>query len=123
MALSDDADEEISYLALRRGTPVASSSGKHFGKVEHVLQVPELDLFDGIVARVHMGHRFVDRDQIDKITRTVVHCHLSDQEAAALPKPSGPPVEVPEGPLEAPATTTPSAGCSGASTGPRNASR
>ncbi len=98
--LSDDADEEISYMALRRGTPVASSSGRHFGKVEHVLQAPELDLFDGIVVRVHMGHRFVDRDQIDKITRSVVRCRLSDEEAADLPKPSGPPVEVPEGPYE-----------------------
>jgi hypothetical protein len=100
MPLPNDADDEISYLALRRGTPVASSSGKHFGKVEHVLQVPELDLFDGIVVRVHLGHRFVDRDQIDRITRTAVHCRLSDQEAANLPKPSGTPVEVPEGPLE-----------------------
>jgi hypothetical protein len=98
--LSDDNDDEISYLALRRGTPVASASGKHFGKVEHVLQVPELDLFDGIVVRVHLGHRFVDRDQIDKITRTEVRCHLSDQEADHLPKPSGTPVEVPEGPQE-----------------------
>ena len=100
MPPSDDDNEEISYLALRRGTPVASASGKHFGKVEHVLQVPELDLFDGIVVRVHLGHRFVDRDQIDKITRTEVRCLLSDQEAANLPKPSGTPVEVPEGPVQ-----------------------
>jgi len=100
MPISDDPDEEISYMALRRHTPVASSSGKVFGKVEHVLQVPELDLFDGIVVRAHLGHRFVERDQIDKITRSVVRCHLSDEEAAKLPKPSGPPVEVPEGPFE-----------------------
>jgi len=98
--LPDDANEEISYMALQRGTPVASSSGKEFGKVEHVLQVPELDLFDGIVVRTHQGHRFVDRDQIEKITRSLVHCCLSDQEAANLPKPSGPPVEVPEGPSD-----------------------
>jgi hypothetical protein len=87
MVLSDGPDEEISYLALTRGTPVASATGKHFGKVEHVLQVPELDLFDGIVVRVHLGHRFVARDQIDKITRTEVRCLLSDEEAANLPKP------------------------------------
>jgi hypothetical protein len=86
MVLSDGPDEEISYLALTRGTPVASATGKHFGKVEHVVQVPELDLFDGIVVRVHLGHRFVARDQIDKITRTEVRCLLSDEEAANLPK-------------------------------------
>ena len=32
----------ISYMALEVGTPVLSSSGTEFGKVEHVLQVPEL---------------------------------------------------------------------------------
>jgi hypothetical protein len=37
--------------------------------------------------------RFVDRDQITEITTTVVRCGLSDDEAAALPAPSGPPVE------------------------------
>jgi hypothetical protein len=98
MTLSNDDDDEVSYMALTRGTPVASSSGTHFGTVEHVLQVPELDLFDGIVVKVHRGHRFVDRDQIDKIRRSVVVTLLSDEEAANLPKPSGTPIEVPQGP-------------------------
>ena len=79
-------DEEISYLALERGTPVVSSSGNEFGKVEHVLQVPELDLFDGVVVRVHhlgrQSHRFIDRDQIDKITRHRVRTLLTDEQAA-----------------------------------------
>jgi hypothetical protein len=95
-------DEEISYLALDRGTPVVSSRGNEFGKVEHVLQVPEFDLFDGIVVRVrHLGrqsHRFVDRDQIDKITRQRVRTLLSDEQAENLPAPTGTPIEVPEGP-------------------------
>ena len=39
-----DDDRPISYLALAVGTPVPSSSGTPFGTVEHVLQVPELDL-------------------------------------------------------------------------------
>jgi hypothetical protein len=87
------AEEEISYLALEKGTPVQSSAGTRFGTVEHVLQVPELDLFDGVVVKVHRALRFVDREQIAKITRTAVHCQLSDDEVAALPPPSGPPVE------------------------------
>jgi hypothetical protein len=88
-----DTEEEISYLALEKGTPVQSSSGATFGTVEHVLEVPELDLFDGIVVKVRHGLRFVDRDQIARITRTAVHCQLSDEEVAKLRPPSGPPVE------------------------------
>jgi uncharacterized Fe-S cluster-containing radical SAM superfamily protein len=39
----------ISYQALRKGVPVRASGGEEVGTVEHVLQVPELDVFDGIV--------------------------------------------------------------------------
>jgi len=98
MSLAGDDDDEISYMAVSRGTPVTSCSGQHFGTVEHVLQEPSLDLFDGIVVKMHVGHRFVDRDQIDKIRRSEVRTLLSDEEMANLPKPSGTPVEVPEGP-------------------------
>ncbi len=79
----------ISYEALEVGTPVLSSTGNQFGTVEHVLQIPELDLFDGIAVKTHHGLRFVDRDQIDAITTTAVRCALSDEEAAALPAPKG----------------------------------
>lgn len=81
----------ISYLALAVGTPVVSSSGTEFGKVHHVLQVPELDLFDGVSVQTPNGLRFVDRDQITEITTTVVRCGLTDDEAAALPAPDAPP--------------------------------
>ncbi len=95
-------DEEISYLALDRGTPVVSSSGNEFAKVEHVLKIPEFDLFDGVVVRVHhlgrQSYRFVDRDQIDKITRQRVRTLLTDEQAENLPAPTGTPIEVPEGP-------------------------
>ena len=81
----------ISYLALAIGTPVVSSSGTEFGKVHHVLQVPELDLFDGISVTTAGGLRFVDRDQITEITTTVVRCQLTDNDVAALPAPDAPP--------------------------------
>jgi hypothetical protein len=62
----------ISYLALAVGTPVVSSSGTEFGKVHHVLQVPDLDLSDGISVKTPHGLRFVDRDQITEMTSTAV---------------------------------------------------
>ena len=90
--LSDDDDDEISYLGLAIGTGVQSSTGTNFGTVEHVLQIPELDLFDGIVVATRHGLRFVDRDQITKITSNVVTCALTDEEATNLPAPHGTPV-------------------------------
>lgn len=79
--------EPISYLALEVGTPVVSSTGNEFGTVEHVLQIPSEDLFDGIVVKTKHGPRFVDRDQITDITTTLVRCGLTDEEAASLPPP------------------------------------
>jgi hypothetical protein len=81
----------ISYQALEPGTPVVTATGTEIGTVHHVLQVPELDLFDGLSVKTHHGLRFVDRDQITDITTTVVRCSLSDGDAAALPAPDGPP--------------------------------
>jgi len=86
-----DDGRPISYEALAVGTPVASSNGTEFGKVHHVLQVPELDLFDGISVKTRHGLRFVDRDQITEITTTVVRCSLTESEAASLPPPVVPP--------------------------------
>jgi hypothetical protein len=87
-----DEGRPISYEALAVGTPVVTSAGTEFGKVHHVLQVPELDLFDGISVKTRHGLRFVDRDQITDITTTVVRCAITDSEAASLPAPVGPPV-------------------------------
>jgi hypothetical protein len=87
-----DEGRPISYVALAVGTPVLSSTGTEFGKVEHVLQIPKLDLFDGIAVKTKHGVRFVDRDQITDITTTLVRCARTDEEAAALPPPDGPPV-------------------------------
>ena len=85
-----DTGRPISYMALEVGTPVVSSSGTQFGTVEHVLQIPREDLFDGIVVKTHHhGHRFVDRDQIDEITTTAVACTISDEEVDSLPEPRG----------------------------------
>ena len=84
-----DEGRPISYMALAVGTPVLSSTGSEFGTVEHVLQIPEEDLFDGIAVKTKHGLRFVDRDQITDITTTLVRCSLTDDEAANLPAPQG----------------------------------
>ena len=54
----------ISYEAATRGTPVLSSSGTKIGTLEHVLEVAELDIFEGIVIATHHGLRFVDADHL-----------------------------------------------------------
>jgi hypothetical protein len=48
-------------MALAVGTPVLNSSNAEFGTVEHVLQIPAEDLFDGIAVKTKHGLRFVDR--------------------------------------------------------------
>ncbi len=58
-----DEGRPISYEALPKGAAVLSSTDTQFGTVEHVLQIPELDLFDGIAVKTKHGLRFVDRDQ------------------------------------------------------------
>jgi len=87
-----DEGEPISYLALEPKTPVVSATDTQFGTVEHVLQIPELDEFDGIVVKTKHGVRFVHRDQIAEIRTTVVRCQLTDEEVEALPEPHGAPV-------------------------------
>jgi hypothetical protein len=93
---SDPADDKdatpIAYGALPKGVPMLTRSGTRFGTVEHVLEVPEEDLFDGIVVATAHGLRFVDSDQVEEITTAYVRCSLTDDQAANLPAPEGSPV-------------------------------
>jgi hypothetical protein len=91
-----DTGQPISYMALAVGTPVFSSSGTEFGTVEHVLQIPELDVFDGIVVKTKHGLRHVDSDHIGEMSTTAVRCALTDTEVTALPPPHGTPVLRPD---------------------------
>jgi hypothetical protein len=121
----DAAPEEepttMSYRAVSTGLPVITHSGEQFGVVEHVLQVPEEDLFDGIVVytgtgawaanprhpglagfeMLKVGHlrgwiRFVDADQVAAITPGYVKCAFEMDQVAMLPLPDGPPVLHPD---------------------------
>jgi hypothetical protein len=87
-----DDDVPISYQAAARGTPVLSSTGTTIGTLEHVLEVPEVDVFDGIVIATHGGLRFIDADQVVQITRSSIRCDVDDAQARQLPPPDGPPV-------------------------------
>jgi len=82
----------ISYQAAARGTPVLSSSGRKIGTLEHVLEVRDLDIFEGIVIATHHGLRFIDAEHLPEFTTTEIRSSLGDAEAAGLPAPSGPPV-------------------------------
>lgn len=85
-------DTPISYQAAVPGTPVLSSAGTHIGTLEHVLEVPEVDVFDGIVIATTGGLRFIDADLVQQITRSHIQCSLDDSAAARLPPPQGAPV-------------------------------
>ena len=99
----------------RSGVPMLSSSDTEFGTVEHVLQIPVEDLFDGIVVKTKQALRFVDRDQI---TTTFVRSSLSDEDAANVPAPRGTLVLRPDTARdEGPSLSAPSDGSSGARSG------
>ena len=85
-------DTPISYLAATRGTPVLTSSGTQIGTLEHVLEVPEVDVFDGIVIATQAGLRFIDADYVQRITRSQIWCSLDDAQAGKLSPPDGAPV-------------------------------
>ena len=82
----------ISYLAAVRGTPVLSSTGTEIGTLEHVLQVPQVDVFDGIVIATKGGLRFIDADYVQQITRSAIRSSLDDVQASQLAPPDGAPV-------------------------------
>jgi hypothetical protein len=85
-------DTPIAYEAAEHGTPVLTATGARIGTLEHVLEVPDLDLFDGIVIATHHGLRFIDAERVVRITRSQLSTDLTDGEAADLPAPDGPPV-------------------------------
>jgi hypothetical protein len=115
----DDEDEllAVSYQGVTPGVPVLTRDGTQFGILEHVLEVPEEDLFDGIVVWTGGGGwldrriqrdlgkgavsaarrlellqpqhlRFVDADRVAAITSAYIRCDLDAAQATALPPPA-----------------------------------
>lgn len=97
----DDLGAPISFLVLGAGVPVYSSDGEKLGEVEHVLAVPDDDIFDGIVLDTSIlpgGHRFVDAPEVEAIYERGVVLRIDAAEAEALPKPSANPGALEAGP-------------------------
>ncbi len=85
----DDRDlgSPTSYLALPKGIPVFTASGREIGRVKKVLSVPVKNVFDGIVIRTPEGDRFVDAPESGRLFEGGVATILTDEEAAALEAP------------------------------------
>lgn len=97
----DDLGAPISFLVLGAGVPVYSSDGEKLGEVEHVLAVPDDDIFDGIVLDTSVlpgGHRFVDAPEVEAIYERGVMLKIDAAEAKALPEPSANPGAIEAGP-------------------------
>jgi len=113
----DDELFAVSYQGVTPGVPVLTKDGTQFGILEHVLEVPEEDLFDGIVVWTGSGGwldrriqrdlsigeksaarrlellqpqhlRFVDADQVAAITTGYIRCDLDAAQVTALPPPA-----------------------------------
>lgn len=90
----DDLGAPSSYLAVQPGVPVYSSDGKKLGEVEHVLAVPDDDIFDGIVIDRSVlpgGHRFVDAPEVAGCYERAVVLGIDAATAENLPEPSANP--------------------------------
>jgi hypothetical protein len=84
---ADDCGSPIAYLVLEVGTAVYTADRSRIGTVDHVLFVPEEDVFEGIVVGTSDGPRFVDRDDVDRIFERCVFTTLTEAEARSLPAP------------------------------------
>jgi len=84
-----DTEPAVSYRAAVPGTPVLTRTGTEIGTLEHVLGVPEEDLFDGLVIATDWGLRFVDASEVELITVRHVRSRLDDEQASRLPPPQG----------------------------------
>ena len=90
----EDLGAPSSYLALDEGADVYTCDGKRIGKVEHVLAVPEKDIFDGIVLDTSVlpgGHRFVDAPEVEEIFERGVLLKIDREQADSLPEPGANP--------------------------------
>jgi hypothetical protein len=83
-----DLGDPVSYLLLADGTPVVTSDGHEIGTVEHVLAVPDADVFDGVIVDTGAGHRFADASLIDRMHQRGVVLTLDTSAAERLPEPA-----------------------------------
>jgi hypothetical protein len=81
-----DHGNPASYLTLQPGTAVFGSDEREMGTVEHVLSVPEDDIFDGLVVHAGGRRRFADASLVAEICERGVVLNVPAD--ASLPEPS-----------------------------------
>lgn len=83
--MADEEEYEISWLALKPGTPVIAADGKEIGHVTHVLGDLSKDIFDGVGFRSHLlGHQeMLPQRFIARITTGRVELTIGEDEARA----------------------------------------
>jgi hypothetical protein len=96
-----DRGDPISYMVLKPGVRVESSEGGEVGQVKRVLEVPEKDVFDGIVLTTPQGDRFADADDVGEIYENLVVLRVDDEGAALLPRPDENPATLGVSPADA----------------------
>jgi len=85
----EDLGVAISYLVLKRGTPVYSSDGERVGRVTRVLGDRPTHIFDGIIFDTSAGpggHRFIDAPEVDSIHERGVLLKIEAAAVDELPK-------------------------------------
>ena len=86
-----DLGNQVSYLVVAEGTDVISSDGRKVGTLEHVLAVPEADVFDGVIVDMRAGpggHRFADAALVEAIYERGVVLAMTAEAAEQLPEPT-----------------------------------
>jgi hypothetical protein len=80
----------IAYEVLEKGVPVFSSDERQIGTVDHVVAVPEKDIFHGLVIAVPgQGRRFVEAAEVASLHERGVELRLDASAAQGLPEPRG----------------------------------
>ena len=82
----DDDGQQISYLALPRGTPVVTADGVEIGTVQKSLDNAREHIFDGLVVKGPDGRLFVDAPEVVRITDRRVLLSIDATAARELPR-------------------------------------
>ena len=95
MARDGDPGRPIAYEALAAGTGVYDREGQWVGTVKQVLQVPEEDVFDGLLVETDEGSRFIDGPEVADIAERRVELSIGREEVLRRPahEESGPTYE------------------------------
>jgi len=81
--MPEEEGYEISWLALRPGTPVVTTDGRELGKITHVLGDVSKDIFDGIGYRSHLlgQEEMLPQRAVARITTKRVELSLDEAQA------------------------------------------